>query len=275
MAVRSMNYAGHTGTTDISDMKKRLLLITAMIFLLLPALLTAQEERKIELTAQEILARVDRVLAYPRGLMKGKFMHIMPDGKSGVINLTGYVADDNSLFKLGSSGRGDQLKVLYNLSGEDIWVYHILAVKLFHKMGVDRYDPILATNFSYIDLSNAKFQSNYTASISGDAFVKGNDAYRMTLFPIFKGGSYGQVTLYVGKKDYIPLRVDFHDNDKVIFKTMTVARVMTKGKRIVPVRYDMLDIRKGTVTILEFYSFEEGVAFDKSIFMHQRLGEGD
>jgi len=163
--------------------------------------------------------------------------------------------------------------VLYNLRGEDIWVYNTHALKLYHKLGIDKFDSILATNFSYLDLSNADFQSNYTASIEGSALVKGQQSYKLTLRPIFKGGEYGEITLYVTKDAFIPIRIDYHDRDMAIFKFMNVVKTREKDKRIIPIRYDMMDIRKGTVTILSFFDFDENVKFNREIFRSERLGE--
>jgi hypothetical protein len=231
-----------------------------------------QDARRIELTAQEIVARADRVLNYPKGLVRGKIIHITPDGASNLIEITGSVSEEDYVFKFATKSRGEELRVLYNLRGEDIWVYNMLSIKLFNKRGVDKYDPILGTNYYYIDLSNVDLQSNYTAELTGEAFIKGVDTYKLKLNPIMRGGNYGLLTIYVSKKDFIPLRIDYHDPDKVIFKTMTIAKVMKKDNRIIPIRYDMLDISKGTVTLLEFYGFNEEMTFDKKIFIHQNLG---
>lgn len=233
----------------------------------------AQEKRRIELTAQEILARVDYILAYPEGCIKGRMVHITPDGKSVNIELVGYIAGEDSHFRFSTKSRGEEVRILYNLNGEDIWVYNIHSITLFNKRGIDKFDPILRTNFYYIDLSNYDLQSNYTAEISGDAYIKGNDCYRLNLHPILQGGMYGLLTLYVDKNEYIPLRIDFHDTDKVIIKTLSIVKVAQKNGRSVPLRYDMLDIRKGTVTLLEFNEFDQNIAIDKKMFRHENLEE--
>jgi hypothetical protein len=235
--------------------------------------LEPQQDRKIELTAQAILARVDRIFEYPRGLIKGKIKHVKPDGSEYSVKITGYISREDFLFKFSSIDRGTQLKVLYNLGGEDIWVYNVHSLKLFHKLGIDKYDNILATNISFIDMSNADFQSNYTASIDGEAIVKGKESYKLTLRPIFKGGEYGLITMYVTKDELIPLRIDYHDRDKVIFKFLRVVQVMQKQNRVVPTRYEMMNIRKGTVTIVSFIDFEMGATFNKEIFRSEKLGE--
>lgn len=255
---------------------RKIITLTASLiccFALADSPLFPQQKREIELTAQEILARVDRVLGYPAGLLKGKLMHIMPDGASNLVYLNGKIAETDFLFTFSSRERGEEMKVLYNLGGEEIWVYDTLAIRLFRKMDRDKYDPILATNFSYIDLSNADLQSNYSGTITGDAIVKGQETYKLRLEPIFKGGIYGVLTLYAGKKDFVPLRIDYHDQDRVIFKSLSVVKIIERNNRIIPVRFDMLDLRRGTLTILELYGFDEAAVFDKSVFFHQKLGD--
>lgn len=245
----------------------------ALFFLGVASPLYPQTERKVELTAQEMLARADRVLEYPAGIMRGRLMHITPSGKTHKVDVTGYIDRADFLFSFSTAERGEQMKVLYNYGGEDIWVYNILSTKLFHKLGVDKYDPVVFTNFSFMDFSNSDLQSNYTAKITGDAFIKGEETYRLTLTPVFRGGAYGTLTLYVTKDRYVPRRIDFQDTDNVIFKTLSLGEMTVVDDRPFPVRYDMLDIRKGTLTVLSFHGFDRNVKFDRKIFMHQMLGK--
>jgi hypothetical protein len=249
-----------------------LILCTSLIAgALLPA--RAQEKREVEITAQGILARVDRILEYPRGLIKGRLKHITPDGKSSVIDLEACIARDDYLFKFGSRERGEQLDILYNMRGEDIWVYNKHSLKLYHKTGIDRYDPLLSTNFFYIDLSNADMQSNFTATIEETTTYKSNEVYVLKLKPIFKGGEYGYLTMFVSRDKFIPLRIDYHDRDNAIFKFMNIVRVKEKDDMIIPVRYDMMNIRQGTVTILSFHEFDDKMEFSKDIFRPEKMGE--
>jgi hypothetical protein len=232
----------------------------------------SEDDRKIELNAQGILARVDRFFEYPKGLMKGVLMHIRPDGTALNISFTGCISQEDFLFTLNTRERGDQMKVLYNLGGEDIWVYNIHELKMFHKIGIDKYDEVLSTNFSFTDISNVDFQSNYTATITGEAVVKGNDVYTLVLKPIAKGGEYGQLTLYVTKDRFIPIRIDYHDRDKAIFKFLSVVKIRDNGTRAVPVRYDMMNIRRGTVTVFSVTETDESASFNPEIFRPEKLG---
>ena len=233
----------------------------------------SQEKRTVELTAQEILARADALLRYPKGMLSGSITHIYPNGKSFNVILKGSISDDDFLFVVGTPDRGDQFKVLYNLGGEDIWVYNLHALQLFHKIDVDKYDPMLNTNFSFLDLSNADFQSNYIARIDGDAVIKGKECYKMSLDPIFKKGEYGLLTLFIAKDSYLPMKIDFYDQDKVIIKSMSISQAATYGARLFPVRYDMLHVKSGTLSILKFFGVDDKATFNRDIFRHQTLGQ--
>jgi hypothetical protein len=232
----------------------------------------SQASRKGDLNAQEILTRVDRTFSYPQGIVRGVIKHIRPDGASSFLSFKGLIAGEDSLFTFSGSERGDQLKILYNLGGKEIWVYDVLALKLFHKTGMHRYDEILSTNFDYIDFAHSPFQSNYTASVQGPAFVKGIDAYELALHPIANDGAYGGLTMYVSRDRFIPLRIDFLDRDKAVLKVMTVAKVLENDTRTVPIRYDMMNIRRGTVTIMSFTGFDGTATFDREIFRPEKLG---
>lgn len=228
---------------------------------------------EIEITAQAILAMVDNIMQYPQGEIRGRMKHISPDGNSYTIDFMGAVTRTDFLFSFSNKSRGEELKVLYKMSGEDVWVYSNHALKLFHKMGIDKYDPLLATNFSLIDFSNSDFQSNYNARITGQSLIKGVECYKLDLVPVFQGSEYGLVTLYASKDKYLPMRIDFHDRDKVVFKFLSLSKTMEKGNSIVPIRYDMLNIRNGTVTILSFIKFDDAVTFSGDIFRPETLGE--
>lgn len=251
--------------------RKFLLLLAAIAVIYEPAL--SQKNDTLEITAQSILARVDRIMQYPEGEIQGRMKHIFPDGKAFEIDFKGCIVKNDFLFFYSSSARGESLKVLYNMGGEDIWVYNRLAVKLFHKMGIDKYDKLMNTNFSFIDLSNADFQSNYNARITGKTLIKGVDCYKLALEPIATTGEYGLVDMYVTVDKSVPLRIDYHDRDKVIFKFLTVAKTMEKDGRIIPIRYDMLNVKEGTVTILSYLKFDESIKYQGGIFRPEQLGD--
>lgn len=254
-------------------MKIRLIPIFIIFLISIYVSAIPQTRDEVEITAQGIVAKVDRIMQYPEGEIQGRMKHIYPDGKSFDIDFKGMISKNDFLFFFSSGSRGDSLKVLYNMGGEDIWVYNIHSVQMFHKMGVDKYDRLMSTNFSYIDVSNSDFQSNYNSRISGRALIKGIECYKIILDPVYDGSEYGTVTLYASVDKYIPLRIDYHDRDKVVFKFLSLVKTMEKDGRIIPIRYDMLNIRDGTVTILSYLKFDESQKYKGDIFRPEKLGD--
>jgi len=231
------------------------------------------QEKNGEPKADEIMARVDKVFRYPDGKLTGKLIHVTPDGKSRVINIWGAVSGEDLFFKFSSADRDGELKILYNLKNKNIWIYDVHSNRLYNKRGIDRFDPVMMTNFSFADLSHASFQGNYTSKITGETVFKGTECQQLILEPVYKEGKYGILEIFIEKKNFIPLKTDFHDNDKIIFKSMSVVKTGSKNDRTIPVRYEMRDIRKRTVTILEFFEFDESVKFDKKLFRQENLQE--
>lgn len=247
------------------------IIISLLVIVQLPAF--SQKKDTVEITALGILASVDRIMQYPEGEIQGRIKHIQPDGKSFDIDFKGNISRNDFLFFYSSGSRGESLKVLFNMGGEDIWVYNIHAVKMFHKMGIDKYDRLMLTNFTFIDLSNSDFQSNYNARITEKTLIKGVECYRLTLEPIYAESAYGLITMYVTVDKYIPLRIDYHDRDKVVYKFLSLAKTMEKEGRIIPIRYDMLNIKDGTVSILSYLKFDDSIKYSGEIFRPERLGE--
>ncbi len=252
---------------------KKIFILILLLFAAFYEPAFSQKKDTVEITAQGILARVDRIMQYPEGEIQGRMKHISPDGKSFDVEFKGNIARNDFLFFYSSGSRGESYKILYNLGGEDIWVYNIHSIKLAHKMGIDKYDRLMFTNFSFIDLSNSDFQSNYNARITGKTLIKGVECYKLTLDPIYDGSEYGVIIMYVTVDKYVPLRIDYHDRDKVIFKFLSLSKTMEKDGRIIPIRYDMLNIKDGTVTIMSYLKFDESIKYSGEIFRPEKLGE--
>lgn len=233
----------------------------------------AQEKNDAVLTAEEILEHADKVFVYPNGRLTGKMVHVTPSGKSRMISVHGSVSADGLLLKFRSADRDDELKVLYKSRSENIWVYDLHANKLFNKRGPDIFDVIMMTNFTFIDLSHASLKDGHNAAIKGEAVVKGMDCHLLTLEPLVKAGIYGRLEVFITKKDYIPVRMDYHDGENIIFKTMSIVKTASQNGRLIPVRYDMYDVKKKTVTILEFFEFNENIKYDKKLFRYESLRE--
>ncbi|MDR3237553.1 MAG: outer membrane lipoprotein-sorting protein [Spirochaetia bacterium] len=221
-----------------------------------------------------ILLKADTIMRVPQGGSAGRIKHIHPGGASFTIDFTATRSDDNSLFIFYNKERAIQLEVLYTLGGENIHVYLMHARKLIRKTGADKYEPVLYTNFSYIDLSGYRLAANYTAALAGKETVNSKSCHKLELKPIFADSQYGRLTLYADEKDFLPLKIEFRGKDEILNKVLSLAKTARKADTIVPIRYEMRDIRSGDVSILVFNSFGGQIPPEKNLFLPENLPTG-
>jgi hypothetical protein len=248
--------------------------IVIMISVFITLHVSPEEKRTVELSAQEVAARVDAAMAYPDGKMTGIMVHKRPDGPGHDVQVVAVVNKTDYLFMVLSKTRGEEEKILYNYSGENIWVYDVISRKLFNKTFTGRHDLIIATNFNYDDISNVKFQGNFNAKLKGEQSIKGTPVILLELTPIYKRGvCYGSIIIFVRKDDYVPARIDYFDTSGVLEKRMYFLKTMKIGNRSFPVRCEMMNMKNGTITELNYLSFAQMQSFDVNLFNYKKLDQ--
>ncbi len=231
----------------------------------------AQDQRMLEVNAQAILAHVDRLLEYPPGELRGNLNYRNSSGETLLVQLRGCISKGNYLFTLSNRKRGDIEKVLYNRFGEEIWVYRINSLKLYSIAGINRFDPVVSTGFNYIDLSHADLQNSFNASITGTGKIRNREVYTLLLKPVYQYGNYSKLVLSVAAKTFHPLKIDYFDEDGARYKTMNISKVKKIGSKLFPTRYEIINSRLRTITVLSFHSSDSGYSFKKSLFRPESL----
>ena len=221
-----------------------------------------------------ILSKVHAIMRLPDGMSRGRIKHLHPSGASFTVDFKAMVSGDNSFLVFHNRERGEQLEALYTLGGENIQVFMTHARRLIRKTGADKYEPVLHTNFSYIDFSGYRLADNYICELNGEEEVNGLLCNKLELKPIFSESLYGRLTLYAMKENSLPLKIEFRAKDFTLFKVLTIVKAARKGDVIIPLRYEMRDVRSGDVSILVFNSFNEEIpASKRNIFSPDGMGK--
>ena len=221
-----------------------------------------------------ILSRVHEIMRLPEGVSRGRIKHLHPNGASFTLDFKAMVLGDSSFLVFHNKERGEQLEAFYTLGGENIQIHMTQRRHLVRKTNVDKYEPVLYTNFSYIDFSGYRFTDNYICELDGEEEVNGLLCNKLELKPIFPESLYGRLTLYAAKDNSLPLKIEFRGKDFVLIKVLTIAQAARKGDAIIPLRYEMRDIRSGDVSILIFNSFNEKIPeSERNIFSPEGMGK--
>ncbi|MCE9499928.1 MAG: outer membrane lipoprotein-sorting protein [Leptospira sp.] len=240
-----------------------------IIFLFFSTALSPQNEPGR--SAQEMLARLDQAVNPGTGLLKGTLTVIKRTGDSSVWNTSVFRSKDDSLF-LFEKGRGLEAKILFKDEGDKTYLYNAQTAKLFQKNEEEKFQPHFNSGFTFLDLSGYSYQVNYNPLIQATQEISGKQYIRVSMKPIISM-NYKKLVLLLETGTFRPFRIDFHDKDGVLFKTLnfkyTKVKVKEKkqaGEMEFPGRLEMLDLNSGTISVFEYHEFDRDVAPDKALF---------
>jgi len=239
---------------------------------------TGSQAAENAISAQDLTARLDKELDFGKGLTKGSFVLIRRNGQSDSWQVNRFTNGDDALYLFERKGRGLEAKILSREEGENIFYFNNLSSKVFKKIEEEKYESFLHSGYFYIDLSGYSYQANYNPVINGELEIGGESFYRVTLKPILPL-FYKKLILLVRKKDLKPFRVDFHDKDGILFKTLNLKYGSVKQKDASgkfeevfrAARWEMLDLTTGSITVWEIQEFDKGVTPDQSLFQVDNL----
>lgn len=230
-----------------------------------------------ELSAQELLARLDKELDFGKGLVKGNYVLIRRNGQSETWKINRFFNGEDALYLFDRKGRGLETKLLTKDEGENVFLFNVGAAKLFKKTDDEKYEALMGTGFFYVDLSGYSYQANYNPLVNGELEIGGEMYYRVSLKPILPY-FYKKLVLLVNKKDLKPYRIDFHDRDGILFKTLNLKYGTVKVKDVGKTediekasRWEMLDLNTGSITVWEIQEVDKSVTPDASLFAVDNL----
>ncbi|HEY6083112.1 MAG TPA: outer membrane lipoprotein-sorting protein [Chitinophagaceae bacterium] len=122
----------------------------------------------------------------------------------------------------------------------------------------------MGTDFTNDDLVKAdSYVNDYTQAVTGDSTIEGRNVYKIQLLPKPEAGVvWGKVIVFVDKKDFLELRLEFYDEDGNLVNVMNASDIKDLGGRILPSRLEMIPMdKKGYKTVLMY----KEMAFDKPI----------
>lgn len=223
--------------------------------------------------AQELIARLDQALVKSNlGLIKANLILIRRSGETASWDVSIFRKDDDTLYLFESRGRGLEYKILIKDGGEQIYVFNVLSKKIFRKVDEEKYEQHLATGFSFMDLSGVSYQANYNPIVQSDLKAAEQSFKRVSLKPIIPY-FYSKLILLLELDSLKPTRLDFHDRDGVLFKTMNIKYGPLKVKQNQKIakedhasRLEMLDLNTGSISVLEYTEIDKEVKPDPSLF---------
>ena len=246
----------------------RVVFHTFIILFLIHTGLAAQENK---IPAQQIVAELDKVIKLPAGIIKASLTHIQRTGQTISWNITIFKSGRDALFLFERGYRGLETKLLFKSFGDKVYSYNPLSRKLFGKNEEEKYEPLLHTGFSFIDLSGYSYQANFNPSFRGSIDIDNEKHYRISMLPIIPF-VYTKLVTIVNEKTLKPYRIDFYGKDGVIFKTINFkyGPVRIKDKEAKEeerlARMESLELETGSISVFEITEIDQSITPDNALF---------
>jgi len=197
--------------------------------------------------------------------MRSKNLEVADDGDKGL-----------TIFDQPADVKGTAfLSFTHILDADDQWLYLPALKRVKRISSKNKSGPFMGSEFAFEDLSSrevAKFSYLYLR----DEMVDGEDTFVIETKPQYKYSGYTRSIVWMSKKMYQPVKVEYYDRKKSLLKTMTASGFeLYIEKYWRPASLNMINHQTKKETLLEFsnYKFNTGLTkrdFDKSSLKRAR-----
>lgn len=152
---------------------------------------------------------------------------------------------------------------------ENMWLY-LPALGNVNKIAShSKNGDFMGTDFTYNDIDmvgSSNYEDDYDSELVGEEEIRGDMCYKLSTIPIKESINYSEMKMWVRKDDYMPLKLEFYDEEGKLQKIMTNKNYRDIDSHLTPEEIVMENVKKGTKTILELSDVEYNIKLDDQIF---------
>lgn len=230
----------------------------------------AQEADRRDSGWQDATAEMQMVLINPNGQksvrdVRLKFLEVTGDGDKSL-----------SVFDSPKDVQGTAfLSFSHSLVPDEQWLYLPALKRVKRIASANKSGPFMGSEFAFEDLSSNEV-AKYTYEYLRDEQFDGQDCYVVRNFPVYEHSGYRHRDVWIDKKYYRTLKIDFYDRKGSLLKTLTQRNhQMYMDKYWRAEQFNMVNhqTHKMTDLIWKNYQFQTGLNdadFNKNSLMRTR-----
>ncbi|MEE9465550.1 MAG: outer membrane lipoprotein-sorting protein [Candidatus Neomarinimicrobiota bacterium] len=239
-----------------------------VINLALAGLLPAQ------LTGPEILDKVMEVMNPPNAQAIIRQTIVTTTGQTRTFEFDSYVGNrgESSLMRYRSPSRVRGNAMLMTDFADNIWMYFKQTGRVRKLASHAKKQKFEGSDFTYEDMgSGESWKVDYRPENHGIADLDGQETYQLVLTAHAEDLSYSQMVCWVRTTDFLPLQIDYYDEDGQFTKVLrlddirVIEGIPTAMKMVMENRVDK------TNTSMETVEITYDVTFDKNFFSERSL----
>lgn len=158
---------------------------------------------------------------------------------------------------------------------DDRWLYLPALKRVKRIASSNKSGPFMGSEFAFEDLGSQEIEKYSYKWIKDEAF-EGQDCFVFERYPTDENSGYTRQVVWMDKKEYRPLKIEFYDRKQSLLKTLSFAGYEKYlGKFWRPGKLDMVNHQTGKSTTLTFsnYKFKSGLSsrdFDQNSLQSAR-----
>jgi len=225
-------------------------------------------------SARQIVARVDSVARAEssEGIVLQTITTTGGEEREFRIRVFTKDGNDKMLFRYLEPARVEGVSFLMLDDGKDIWSYFPSTDRVRHLASHVKRQKMMGSDFSYEDMgSSSSFAADYDATLAGTEDCEGNVCYHLTLTPYDSDCAYSRVEIWADTSLYVPLRVDYYDDDGELLKRLLVADIRIIDAHPTPMHYVMTNLQDDSRTTMRIVEIEYDIDLPDAQFTTSEL----
>ncbi|MGB1541359.1 MAG: outer membrane lipoprotein-sorting protein, partial [Cycloclasticus sp.] len=199
--------------------------LVLIIMCLLPLVVTAQtaEEKGLEIAVEadnrdtgfgDLSSLITMTLKNANGdtsirKMRSKTLEVQGDGDKGL-----------TIFDKPADVKGTAfLSFTHILEADDQWLYLPALKRVKRISSKNKSGPFMGSEFAFEDLASREVEK-YNYLYLKDDEIEGEEAFVFEARPNYKYSGYTRSVIWMSKRIYQPLKIEFYDRKNVLLKTM-------------------------------------------------------
>lgn len=164
------------------------------------------------------------------------------------------------------------LSYTHKAGDDDQWIYLPALKRVKRISSRNKSGSFMGSEFSYEDIASQEVEK-YTYKWIRDEVYDGRDSFVIEQYPVdSKNSGYRRQVVWIDKKEYRLLKVEYYDRTNSLLKTLTLTKFRQyKGRFWRPDEMLMVNLRTGKSTNLQYADYRFGIGLEDKDFTHLSL----
>ncbi|KAA3615597.1 MAG: outer membrane lipoprotein-sorting protein [Calditrichaeota bacterium] len=223
-------------------------------------------------SALDIVKKSNDLIRSKSSYAEFKMIIIKPDWSREVAMKVWSIEPDYSLLLVTAPARDKGMVTLKRK--QEVWNFIPSVQKTIKIPPSMMLQSWMGSDFTNDDLvRQSSIVEDYQHQVIGEEEYEGYLCHKVELIPNPEAGVvWGKIIMWISKKGFLQLKIDYYDEDDFLVKTMKGSQIKQLGGRLIPTYWEMIPVDEpGQKTVLEYLDIEFNKKIRTNFFSQQNM----